>query len=64
MFKVDNEDTRTTPMASGVFIVNFEHVISGKVAFHSEKQNVHWSLFSLTLSHPWHLNQMKVKNAC
>ena len=26
MFKVDNEDTRTTPMASGVFIVNFEHI--------------------------------------
>ena len=26
MFKVNNKDTRSTPM---VFIVNFEHVIAG-----------------------------------
>ena len=26
MFKVNNEDTRTTPCRSGVFSLNFEHV--------------------------------------
>ena len=26
MFKVNNKDTRTTPLASSVSIVNFEHV--------------------------------------
>ena len=35
MFKVNNKDTRTTPMptyftpCSSVFIANFEHVIAG-----------------------------------
>ena len=30
MFKVNTNDTRTTPLVpSGVFIVNFEHVIAG-----------------------------------
>ena len=29
MFKVNNKDTRTTPRRSGIFIVNFEHVIAG-----------------------------------
>ena len=28
MFKVNNEGTRTTRRRSGVFIVNFEHVIA------------------------------------
>ena len=31
MFKVNNKDTRTTPMASSVSIVNFEQVIVGWV---------------------------------
>ena len=26
LFKVNNEDTRTTPLTSFAFIVNFEHV--------------------------------------
>ena len=27
MFKVNNKDTKTTPMtSSGVFIINFEHI--------------------------------------
>ena len=31
MFKVNNKDTRTTPLASSVSIVNFEHAIAGWV---------------------------------
>ena len=29
MFKVNNKDTRTMPRHSGMFVVNFEHVIAG-----------------------------------
>ena len=29
MFKINNKDTKTTPMVSFVSIVNFEHVIAG-----------------------------------
>ena len=42
MFKVNNKDTRTTPLAylipcSSVSILNFEHVIAGwKYRFHDE----------------------------
>ena len=35
MFKVDNKDTRTTPMAcSSAFIVNFEQVNAGWAVFY------------------------------
>ena len=35
MFKVNNKDTSTTPMSrrSGVFIVNFEHILPLVLAF-------------------------------
>ena len=42
MFKVNNNDTRTTPMApyftpcSSVSIANFEHIIAGWVNGHSD----------------------------
>ena len=39
MFKVNNKDTRKTLLASGVFIVNFEH-ISHLVLVEEDKYNV------------------------
>ena len=33
MFKINNKDTRTTSMASGIFIVNFEHISHPALVF-------------------------------
>ena len=36
MFKVNNKDTRTTPIATPFSIANFEHVIAGWEIFKNE----------------------------
>ena len=54
MFKVNNKDTRTTPMASfSAFIVNFEHILqlcfSASVA-NFKQINTDWLPFKYTFT--------------
>ena len=45
MFKVDNKNTRTTSRRSGLFIINFEHILdhfSSVPIVDFEQVNVYW----------------------
>ena len=54
MFKVNNKDTRTTPLApcSSVSIVNFEHVIAGWVQESFTNHDMQKMLYRGVLSRP------------
>ena len=52
MFKVNNKDTRTMPLASfGVFIVNFEHISHLVLMFlvNIEQVNADWVFYEFDL---------------
>ena len=56
MFKVNNKDTRTTSLAlrSGVFIVNFEHIItscSSVFVVNFQHVNAGWEVIKVFVVH-------------